>query len=240
MSFQIENLSFQYESDAEPMVIQDLSLSLKTDKITCLLGPSGCGKTTLLKLMAGILTPTNGTVGEAFNREKVFIFQEPRLMPWMTAYENMSFVLPDDMAMIEKATKIQECLSAVKLWSHRDYFPEELSGGMQQRIAIARGFLKESHLMLMDEPLKSLDVEIKLSVIESFKTLWKKSPRTVLMVTHDALDAALLADEIIMLTAKPTRQKCVIENPVAAENRQITHPQVGHFQSKLYEVLLSK
>ncbi len=238
MSFQIENLNFQYDLKSEQAIIKDLSLCLKKDKITCLIGPSGCGKTTLLKLMAGMLKPISGVISEGFMQERAFIFQEPRLMPWLTTYENMAFVLPETLSEIEKATQIQTCLSAVKLWEYRDYFPEELSGGMQQRIAIARGFLKPSSLMLMDEPLKSLDVEIKLTVMDAFKSLWQKSPKTVLMVTHDALDAVLLADEIILLTAKPTREKKVIENPIAEVDRRIDHPEVGRFQSQLYGELL--
>jgi NitT/TauT family transport system ATP-binding protein len=215
-------------------VLDGLSFELQPREIFCILGPSGCGKTTLLKLLAGLLTPESGQVDDFFEKEKSFLFQEPRLLPWMTVYENLCFTTKAHLEEQVLKEQIEFYLKEVRLWEYKDHYPDELSGGMQQRIAIVRAFLFPSELMLLDEPFKSLDVEIMLSVMETFKELWQRHDRTVVMITHDVLAAALLGDRIMILSEKPTKAVDVLENPVPKEERLIHNEQIGKLQSTLY------
>lgn len=235
MSLSVEQLNFSY--DGVVPVLQDLSFSVVQGEIFCLLGPSGCGKTTLIKLLAGLLTPTKGVISQGFKCQKSFLFQEPRLIPQMTVLENLRFTCPPNAASFET---IEKLLKAVSLEKVMHYFPDELSGGMQQRLSVVRAFLHPSDLMLLDEPFKSLDVKIKLNVMDTFLSLWRQSPKTVMMITHDVLDAALLADHVLVLTEKPTVIQALIKNPVAREKRQLGEPQVGVFEQELYKALMAE
>lgn len=234
MSYSVEKLKFAY---AQTKVLDGISFDLQEKEIFCILGPSGCGKTTLLKLLAGILKPESGLIDVFFDKEKSFLFQEPRLLPGMTVYENLVFTTKAHLDEKTLKEQIEYYLKEVRLWEYRDYYPDELSGGMQQRIAIVRAFLFPSELMLLDEPFKSLDIEIMLSVIETFKTLWHVHGRTVIMITHDVLAAALLGDRIMILSEKPTQTVALLANPVPNEMRQIQHVEIGKFQSQLYGYL---
>lgn len=231
MSYSVENLKFSY---GPVRVLDGLSFDLEQREIFCILGPSGCGKTTLLKLLAGLLKPEAGAIDSFFEKEKSFMFQEPRLLPWMTVYENLCFTTKGQLDEKTLKQQIEYYLKEVRLWEYKDYYPDELSGGMQQRIAIVRAFLYPSQLMLLDEPFKSLDIEIMLSVMETFKSLWQAHGRTVIMITHDVLAAALLGDRIMILSEKPTQSVALIENPVPKENRKIQHADIGKLQSELY------
>jgi NitT/TauT family transport system ATP-binding protein len=227
MSYTVDALSFSYPGSQE--LFNELSFSLKKSEILCILGPSGCGKTTLFRLLAGLLTPQNGQIGDSFNQAKSFLFQEPRLFDHLTLYENLT-LSPTKSAL----NALEELLESVGLSAYKDYFPDELSGGMQQRVAIVRAFLFEAELMFLDEPFKSLDLSMKLNLIDTFKTLYHRLPKTVLMITHDALDAALLADRILILSTQPTSVIQEIINPIPVRHRQVNNPQVGEFLSRLW------
>lgn len=239
MSYSVEGLKFAYEKGKEDQwVLNGLDFNVEPEAIFCVLGPSGCGKTTLLKILAGMLEPDQGHIDPYFKGEKSFLFQEPRLLPWHTVYENLKFTTEGHMSQSEMEKQIEHYLKAVRLWEYKDHFPDELSGGMQQRIAIVRGFLYPAKLMMLDEPFKSLDIEIKLSVMETFKNLWTQSPKTVIMITHDVMAAALLGDQIMILSEKPTQVVKLMENPVPKENRQVQHEAVGRLQSELYQYFI--
>lgn len=235
MSFHVEQLNFSY--DGVVPVLQDLSFSVVPGELFCILGPSGCGKTTLIKLLAGLLTPSRGEISEAFKCQKSFLFQEPRLIPQMTVLENLRFTCPPTVASM---ASIEGLLKAVSLEKVMHYFPDELSGGMQQRLSVVRAFLHPCDLMLLDEPFKSLDVKIKLNVMDTFLSLWRQSPKTVMMITHDVLDAALLADHVLVLSEKPAFVQALIQNPVARENRKLGEAQVGVFEQQLYQALMGE
>lgn len=235
MLYGVEGLRFAYDKEKlNQPVLDGLSFKVPHQQIFCILGPSGCGKTTLLKLLAGLLNPDQGSIDPYFQQGKSFLFQEPRLLPWYTVYENLCFTTEGHLDKNEMNLQIEHYLKAVRLWEYKDHFPDELSGGMQQRIAIVRGFLYPAEIMMLDEPFKSLDIEIKLSVMETFKDLWAESPKTVIMITHDVLAAALLGDQIMILSEQPTKMVTQIQNPVAKEERHIQHPELGKLQSHLY------
>lgn len=235
MSYVVDRLKFAYDS---VQVLDGLTFELQPQEIFCVLGPSGCGKTTLLKLLAGLLTPTGGQIDPFFETSKSFLFQEPRLLPWMTVYENLKFTTKAHLDEKTMAEQIEYYLKEVRLWEYKDYYPDELSGGMQQRIAIVRAFLLPGDLMLLDEPFKSLDLEMMLSVMETFKALWERHDRTVVLITHDVMAAALLGDRIMILSEKPTKAIAMIENPVSKNERKIYNEAIGKLQTDFYKFFI--
>ena len=171
-------------------VYENFSLSLEEGKITCLLGVSGCGKTTLLNILAG-LTPYEGSVEPALPR-CAYIFQQPRLVPNLTAEGNLRLVCKD-------AARVREMLARVGLADKAAAYPAALSGGQAQRVSVARAFLHDAPLFLMDEPFSSLDTALKIRLIGMFCALWEEKKPTVLFVTHDAEEACMLAHRVLVL-----------------------------------------
>ena len=202
MKYGVKNLSKNYDSLT---VLDNLNIEFKEGMVTCILGPSGCGKTTLLNILSGALSFDCGEV-VGFNHESIsYVFQEDRLIDWKTVKENLNFVLKDKMNKDDRNEIINSYLKAVDMEEYKDYYPNKLSGGMRQRVAIIRAFIYSSNLLLMDEPFKSLDIETKQNVMECFINLRKKEKRTCILVTHDISEAKYLADDLIMLSSKPTR-----------------------------------
>lgn len=237
MPFHVDNLSFQYAGDSEA-VFSHLNFSVKPTEIFGILGPSGCGKTTLLRVLSGMLKANTGLIGDGFGAQKSFVFQEPRLLPWETVWENLAFSCRHQIGEEQFKDMADAYLEAVGLSGYKHHFPDELSGGMQQRIALVRAFLFPAGLMFLDEPFKSLDVSTRLSVLETFKALHKDHPKTMLLVTHDPAEAALLADRVLILSERPAQVKQILDNPVPREQRQMSNPALGAFQSDIYKGLL--
>ncbi|NLC53944.1 MAG: ABC transporter ATP-binding protein [Firmicutes bacterium] len=184
-------------------VLADLSLNVKTNSIVAFLGPSGCGKTTLLSIIAGLKAPDQGQVTGVGNKPISYLFQEPRLLDWLTVGENLAFVLKDHIPRFELSERIDYYLEQMEIAAYRDTYPRKLSGGQRQRVAMARALAYPSRLLLMDEPFKSLDLSLKWALMTRFLKLWAAAPRTVILVTHDPKEALLLADEVYVLTPKP-------------------------------------
>ena len=174
-------------------VYKDFSLSIEEGKITCLLGASGCGKTTLLNMLAGLL-PYQGRIAGVPGRVS-YIFQEERLLPKLTVRGNVALVL----GRRADAGRVSDILKKVELSGKEDAFPAELSGGQAQRVSIARAFAYPSGLILMDEPFASLDTALKIRLIGVFCRLWEEEKRTAVFVTHDADEALMLANRIVVL-----------------------------------------
>ena len=174
----------------ETTVFQDLSLQIKEGEILCVLGPSGSGKTTLLNMLCGICD----FEGEQENvpKNSSYIFQEPRLLPNLTVVENLRYA----GGMVEN---IDEILQKIGLEEKKNSRPKQLSGGEKQRVSIARAFLSEAPLLLMDEPFSSLDTALKIKMVELFCSLLKTHKKTVVFVTHDVEEALMLAQRIVVL-----------------------------------------
>lgn len=183
---EIKNLSKSY---AGVPVYSDFNLWLEEGKITCLLGSSGSGKTTLLNAIAGLTK----CEGELPKLKCSYIFQTPQLVPNLTVLGNLLLVCRDEH-------KIYDMLKRVGLEEKAQSYPVNLSGGEAQRVAIARAFLYKSDILLMDEPLASLDIKRKKQIIELFFEIWKEDGRTVLAVTHDVDEAAAIAQRILVLS----------------------------------------
>ncbi|MCY6484168.1 ABC transporter ATP-binding protein [Clostridium aestuarii] len=179
-------------------IFDNLNIEFMKNKISIILGPSGCGKTTLLNIISGIEKADTGKIIFSDNNIS-YIFQEDRLIPWLTAYENIAFVLKSYMEKKEMDDIINKYLVMVKLKEHKDKLPAKLSGGMKRRVALARAFAHKNRLLLMDEPFKGLDFELKKSIIEEFLQIWSEDKRTVIIVTHDIEEAKLLGDKIYYL-----------------------------------------
>ena len=195
------------KSFGELQVLNDMSMDFAKGEITCILGPSGCGKSTLLNIISGIIKDYEGEV-VGFDRQDVsFIFQEDRLIPWLTVYDNMKFVLKDKYSSNEIKARISHYLSLVGMDEYHDFYPSDLSGGMKQRVSIARALAYGGQIIIMDEPFKSLDIKNKVQLLQDFKKICKKTYSTAIFVTHDIDEAIEIGDQIYILSDKPSHVK---------------------------------
>lgn len=197
---------------------RDVSFQIKPSEFVCVLGPSGCGKTTLLRTIAGLETPTEGELFIASAQNDLsadigMIFQDQGLFPWMTVYRNLAFILENNAGIAKAAIPdiVTEFLTKVGLEKFSHYYPHQLSGGMKQRVSIARGFATRPEILLMDEPFVFLDFQTRLYLHALLLSLWQAQQKTVVFVTHDIEEAVLLADRIIVMTARPGTIKQIID-----------------------------
>jgi len=192
---QVKNLN---KSFGDNKVLVNLNLNFEKNKITVVTGPSGCGKTTLLNIISGIEKPDSGEV-ILKDHSISFIFQEDRLIPDLTVYKNIEFVLKSTLTPLESKPITEKYLELVKLMEAKDKYPEQLSGGMKRRVAVARAFAYRSDLLIMDEPFKGLDDKLKKEIVDEFLRIYNQDKRTVILVTHDMDEAVFLGDTIIDL-----------------------------------------
>lgn len=192
----VRNLKKGY---TEIPIFENFNLIIEEKKITCILGPSGIGKTTLLNIISGITNADSGDLSDFKGRSFSYIFQEPRLLRWKTVYGNISFILKDLYPKKEIDQITNKYIDVVGLTKFRDYYPENISGGMIQRVSIARAFAYPSEILIMDEPFKSLDMKLKKNLINSFINLWEIDRRTVIFVTHDVEEAAYIGNNVFIL-----------------------------------------
>jgi len=199
MSLEIKNLYKKFDFP----LFRDFSISFPEGTITCILGPSGCGKTTLLNIIGKTMTPDKGELTGFEKKVISYIFQDPRLLPWKTVKNNIGFVLNRNLPSEERKKIINHFIRLVELDGFENYYPQTLSGGMRQRVSIARAFAYKSDIILMDEPLKGLDIKLRLNLIKTFSQIWQSDKRTVIFVTHDVDEALLLGNDIIVLSQPP-------------------------------------
>jgi NitT/TauT family transport system ATP-binding protein len=214
MSLQINKLNKCFD---EISLFNDFSIHFPEDTITCILGPSGCGKTTLLNIISKSVIPQSGNFLGFDEKVISYIFQDPRLLPWKTVEGNIEFVLNNDLLKEERSKIVKRFTSLVELNGFEKYYPSQLSGGMRQRVSIARAFAYPSDLILMDEPLKGLDIKLKLNLIRAFSRIWQADKRTVIFVTHDVDEALMLGNEVIVFSQAPVKIKSrhSLEMPLA-------------------------
>ncbi len=201
-------------------VAEAFTLLLPEGKTTCLMGPSGCGKTTLLNIFAGLSDISKGELIGKNDRRISYIFQEPRLIPFMSVKENIALVMsqPDS----EKVTKL---LTQLELNDSGDLYPSELSGGMQQRVSVARALAYAPDIILADEPANGLDIVLKDTLYRVLQSYCKDNTATMLMVTHDPIDCVRYADEAIVLCGPPLKimlESSVFQTEKEAQIQQIT------------------
>lgn len=197
-------------SEREVVALKEINLEIPKGQFVCLLGPSGCGKSTLLNAIAGFSLPSTGTIvadGKLVTGpgpERGMVFQEYALFPWMTVEENIAFGL--EVKGMEKAAihkRVSDLLDMLHLTDFRNRFPKDLSGGMRQRVAIARVLALDSPIMLMDEPFGALDALTRRNLQDELLRIWAELKKTIIFVTHSIEEAIYMADRIIVMTYRP-------------------------------------
>jgi NitT/TauT family transport system ATP-binding protein len=194
-----------------PPAIVDVSLDIADGEFAAVVGPSGCGKSTLLNLISGLLTPTHGRLyvsGEpvvAVRHDVGYMPARDALLPWRTVVKNVEFPLEIQrrFSANDRNDRARELLEAVGLHGFESYYPHALSQGMRQRVAIARTFATEPEVLLMDEPFSALDAQTKLQIQDLFLSMWERQHHTVLLITHDVVEAVALADKVVVFSEAP-------------------------------------
>ena len=243
----VANLRKTYEGAHQPYVALDgVDVEIVAGEFFCLLGPSGCGKSTLLNILAGFEPATGGSVtsdGIAITgagRDRVMFFQDAgsALFPWLSVEENVRFGLRvRKVPKGEWETIIQTYLRMVDLDRHRTKFPSQLSGGMRQRLQIARALAVEPEVLLMDEPFGALDALTRRRMHSVLLTIWQRTGKTVVFVTHDIAEAILLADRIAMMSVGPRSTIAKIFTVDLPRPRDLTHPKVAQLFHEIEALL---
>lgn len=222
------------DGTAGRVAIEGLEFSVPARQFTCIVGPSGCGKTTLMNIIARLDRSANGSIttnnGKSLDGVRMgYMFQTPRLLPWLTVRENVRIVMDERDAAGGRAETL---LEQMELGDALDDYPNRLSGGMQRRVALARAFVTQPELLLLDEPFVSLDIPVGNRLRQLLLELWRDSPTTVLFVTHDLHEAIFLADRILFLSRGPSR--VILDVPVDIPRpRNIEDPGIDAFRQAL-------
>jgi NitT/TauT family transport system ATP-binding protein len=203
-ALRVDGVSRAFGSGAGRLVALDhVSFDVRAGEFVCLLGASGCGKSTLLSLVAGIDRPSDGTI-EVGGRRVGLMFQDSALFPWLTAAGNVELPLKlRGVPRRERRARADELLSMVRLAGLGDKRPHELSGGMRQRVSLARAFAQEADILCMDEPFGALDAMTRDLLHDELERIWRETGVTVMFVTHDVREAVRLGDRVILLTSRP-------------------------------------
>lgn len=214
VALHVQNIGLRYQTakgKAGPWVLLDASLEIRQGEFFCLLGPSGCGKTSMLTLMAGFLKPTTGQLtldGNAIDKpeaDRGVVFQgEDALFPWLTALDNVAFGLKmRGMGKAERHDKAEQFLELVGLRGQGHKYPPEMSGGMKQRVQIARVLVNDPKILLMDEPFGAVDAQTRSRLQDELVEIWQKTGKTIVFITHDIGESVLLADRVGVMSKGP-------------------------------------
>ncbi|MDE9364681.1 ABC transporter ATP-binding protein [Luteipulveratus sp. YIM 133132] len=221
----LRDVSKRYAGERGVLALDGISLDAAPGEFVCLVGASGCGKSTLLNLVSGLDRPTSGTV--TVQGDPAFMFQEHALFPWLSALDNVAMPLRlDGVGRRERTLRAREHLAAVHLEEFADRRPHELSGGMRQRVALARTLATKAPVLLMDEPFGALDAMTRDLLHDELESIWRERRLTVLFVTHNVREAVRLGDRVVLLTSRPGR--VAAQYPVEiARPRRIEDPDVA-------------
>ena len=224
MSIAFENVTKKYK---DICVLDDFSLILPEKGIICIFGPSGCGKTTLVNILAGLVVPDIGRVKGINGKNISFVFQEDRLIPWITAEQNVSAVVLGK----DKINIARDMLRSVGLLEFANKKPNELSGGMCRRVALARAFAYDSDIFIMDEPLKGLDQKIKNSIISLIKE--KQKDKLIVLITHSIYEALMLSDYIYIVSGVPLKVNNSMKLGLSFNERLENKNFISYYKEKL-------
>jgi NitT/TauT family transport system ATP-binding protein len=209
----IENLAIRYAGrgqTGDTLAVDNVTLSVADGEFVCIVGPSGCGKTTLLRAIADLQPPSSGSA-KVFRADPqrpatAMVFQGASVFPWMTVLENIGYGLRTrGVPYAERSDTAREWVRRVKLDRFAEAYPHQLSGGMQQRVGLARAFAYNPEVLLMDEPFGALDAQTRLILQDSLLELWQSTGNTILFVTHSIDEALTLADRVLIMSARPGR-----------------------------------
>jgi NitT/TauT family transport system ATP-binding protein len=222
-------------------VLEDVTLDIRDGEFICLVGPSGCGKSTLLNIIGGFIKQTAGDVmvdGQAVNGpdpRRIFIFQENGVFPWLTVEDNIGFGVRRSTEA-ERRELVAHYIEMVGLTGFAKTFPRELSGGMRQRVEIARALAAEPDILYMDEPFGALDYLTRLRLRAELIQIWQREKRTVIFVTHDVEEAVQLADRVVVMGRRPSRIRAIV--PVDAERpRNLDDPSCRALRDEIFGVM---
>jgi NitT/TauT family transport system ATP-binding protein len=214
----IAGLRKEYGEGRERVVALDgINLTIAPGEFCCVVGPSGCGKSTLLRILAGLDRATSGAIdinSTGWPVANAMVFQESGLFPWMNIEKNVGFgLMTQGVAATEAGKRVDAALRLVGLTKFRHHYPHQLSGGMRQRGAIARAFVTDPGMLLMDEPFAALDAQNRIILQAELVRLWEETGKTVVYITHSIEEALLLGDRTVVMTAQPGRVKEIIDIP---------------------------
>lgn len=241
----VEHVTLQFtEKQRQSMVLDDVSLSLQQGEFVVLLGPSGCGKSTILNMIAGFVRPQQGRIlcdGHSFSGphpSRGMIFQQPNLFPWLSVLDNVTFGLRmQGQSKADADSRAFTWLKRVGLEGFEDHAPWQLSGGMKQRVAMARAWLPDPAVLLMDEPFGALDAQTRMMMQELLRAAWRQTGTTILFVTHDVEEALFLADRILIMSARPGKIVDEVKPPFGLERGIETLAQAPGYSEIKQQVL---
>lgn len=248
----IDNVRKVYDTrNGEMIALNGVNLDIMENEFICVVGPSGCGKSTLLNIIAGLLEPTSGTVYcdgkevKGTGTERGVVFQQYALFPWMTVKKNVMFGLNLKGIKGKEAEDIaMKYIKMVQLEDFADHYPKELSGGMKQRVAIARAYAVNPSILLMDEPFGALDAQTRTQLQQELLETWEKEQKTCFFITHDVDEAIILAQKVIIMSARPGRIKEIVDITIPYPRTQETKmsPEFlelkNHIWSQVYQEYL--
>ena len=230
IKLKIDNVYKEYQGrNGKTIALNGVSLDIKENEFICVVGPSGCGKSTLLNIIAGLLEPTSGTVSldgkviEGTGVERGVVFQQYALFPWRTVLKNV--MIPLEMKKVTKAEAeaiARKYIKSVGLEGFEKSFPKELSGGMKQRVAIARAYAANPEVLLLDEPFGALDAQTRVQLQSELLETWEKERKTCFFITHDVDEAVILAQRVIIMSARPGRIKKIVDIDIPYPRTQAT------------------
>jgi NitT/TauT family transport system ATP-binding protein len=245
---EVRKLAKEFGAGRAPVrALDDVSFAVEEGRFVTLVGPSGCGKSTLLQILAGLIAATSGEArieGEPICAPmpgKIgMVFQDPTLLPWKTAFANVEF--PLDLRGDERVARRRRCaalLELVGLSEFADHYPHELSGGMRQRVAIARGLAQDPQLILMDEPFAALDEQTRTRMGHDLLDIWEKTGKTVFFITHSLTEAIYLSDTVLVMSARPGRiiDTIAIEFPRPRELDIIGSEAFGRIRNRIWHLI---
>lgn len=231
-AIEISHLNFKYPKRDLP-VINDLSLSVREHELVAVIGKSGCGKSTLIRLIAGLLKPDSGQICLKNGLKLGVVFQDPRLLPWKTVYENVEIAIRHQEASLRK-NAVLDALKMVGLEHAMQYYPSELSGGMAQRAALARALVQSPDVLLMDEPFGALDAITRTQIQIDFEKIQQRKKMTVILITHEVNEAVRLADHVVVFSQGHIAHGLPIK---LSHPRSITDMQVVHYVAEIMNYL---
>lgn len=242
----VQNLCYTYQNKEQHQglpALSDINVIVKDGELLCIIGPSGSGKSTFLDILAGFTKPTSGSIFldghqvTAPHPERGVIFQEPNLFPWLTVLENVAFGLLCQGTLRKRAFRIaKEMLDLVGLSDFAHFRPHELSGGMRQRVALARVLAFDPKILLMDEPFSALDAQTRRKLQDELLYICELKRKTVVFITHNVEEAVYLADRVIVFCSRPGQVKAEIEIDLP-KPRKLSEPAFLHYRDKITDLI---
>ena len=215
----IENINKRYKDN---IIFEDFQIDFYENKINCILGKSGCGKTTLLNIISGVVKNDESDFKGIEDLGVSYIFQDDRLIDWLSVEDNIKLVIKKHYSEDKVNELCEKYLKLVGIYEYKNYYPQRLSGGMRQRVNIARAFIYPSKIIIMDEPFKSIDIKNKQIIMENFKKILEEDNRTVLFVTHDIDEALYLGDVAFILGDRPLKIKNIFKEIKDTDKEKIS------------------